>query len=207
MALTRKSLKAMGLTEEQIDSIIEMHTEVTDGLKAERDGYKEKADMYADVQKELNTAKRQITAAEEDPFKAKYDALKAEYDGYKTEQQEKETRTGKQNAYRALLKAAGLSDNRVETVLKVSDVNAIDFDENGEIKGKDDILNNIKKEWADFIVTTQPVGAKTAKPPMTTGGNTLTAADIYKKDDKGRYVLTASERQKAIAKNLENERK
>ena len=33
MALSRKSLKAMGLTDEQVDSIIEMHTETVDGLK------------------------------------------------------------------------------------------------------------------------------------------------------------------------------
>ena len=33
MALTRKLLKGMGLTEEQVDTIIEAHTETTDGLK------------------------------------------------------------------------------------------------------------------------------------------------------------------------------
>ena len=29
----------------------------------------------------------------------------------------------------------------------------------------------------------------------------LTKADIYKKDDKGRYVMSTAERQKAIAEN------
>lgn len=37
MALTRKSLKAMGLTDEQADSIIEMHTETMSALKEQRD--------------------------------------------------------------------------------------------------------------------------------------------------------------------------
>lgn len=32
MALTRKALKAMGLTDEQVDSIVEMHVETTDAL-------------------------------------------------------------------------------------------------------------------------------------------------------------------------------
>ena len=35
MALTRKALKAMGLTDEQVDSIIEMHTDTVDGWKAD----------------------------------------------------------------------------------------------------------------------------------------------------------------------------
>lgn len=34
MALTRKLLKGMGLTEEQMDTIIEAHTDTVDGLKA-----------------------------------------------------------------------------------------------------------------------------------------------------------------------------
>lgn len=33
MSITRKSLKVMGLTEEQVDTIIEMHTETVNGLK------------------------------------------------------------------------------------------------------------------------------------------------------------------------------
>ena len=35
MALTRKSLKAMGLTDEQEASITERHTDAVDGLKAD----------------------------------------------------------------------------------------------------------------------------------------------------------------------------
>ena len=42
MALIRKSLKAMGLTDEQVDSIIEMHTDTVYGLKA--DVSKDKSD-------------------------------------------------------------------------------------------------------------------------------------------------------------------
>lgn len=34
MALTRKLLKGMGLTEEQMDTIIEAHTDTVDGLKS-----------------------------------------------------------------------------------------------------------------------------------------------------------------------------
>ena len=40
MALTRKLLKGMGLTEEQMDTIIEAHTDTVDGLKSDLARYK-----------------------------------------------------------------------------------------------------------------------------------------------------------------------
>ena len=53
------------------------------------------------------------------------------------------------------------------------------------------------------MTTTTTTGAKTSTPPANTGGAKLTKADIYKKDERGRYVLSASERQKALAENPE----
>ena len=60
MSLTRKMLKAMGIEDEKIDTIIEAHTETVDALKKERDGYKESADKLADVQKELDGLKADL---------------------------------------------------------------------------------------------------------------------------------------------------
>ena len=57
MALTRKLLKGMGLTEEQVDTIIEAHTETTDGLKKDIEKYKGDAEKLPGVQKELNDLK------------------------------------------------------------------------------------------------------------------------------------------------------
>ena len=54
MALTRGLLKGMGLTDEQIGSIIEAHTETVEGLKTERDRYKTEAEKLPAVQKELD---------------------------------------------------------------------------------------------------------------------------------------------------------
>ena len=34
MAFTRKYLKGLGLTDDQIDAVMEAHTDVTDGMKA-----------------------------------------------------------------------------------------------------------------------------------------------------------------------------
>ncbi len=202
MALTRKMLKAMGIEEEKIDQIIEAHTETTDALKAERDEYKADAEKLADVQKELDKAKKAAkNDGEETVLKSEYDALKTEYDDYKGQITAEKTRTAKENAFRELLKAAGVSEKRFSSIVKVSDIDGIELDKDGKIKNADERTNNIKTEWADFIETTTTHGAKTANPPANSGGAKMTKADIYKKDEKGRYVMSTSERQKALAEN------
>ena len=47
----------MGLTDEQVDSIIEMHTDTVDGLKADISKYKGDAEKLPGVQKELDDLK------------------------------------------------------------------------------------------------------------------------------------------------------
>ena len=57
MALTRKLLKGMGLTDEQMDTIIEAHSDTVDGLKGELSKYKADAEKLPGVQKELEDLK------------------------------------------------------------------------------------------------------------------------------------------------------
>ncbi len=196
MALTRKSLKAMGLTDEQVESIIEMHTETIDGLKADVSKYKTDAEKLADVQKELN----ELKSKGDDGYKEKYEKEHKAFEDFKTEQTNKENRAAKEKAYRELLVATGISEKRVDSILKVSDLEKVEL-EDGKIKGADELTNNIKTEWADFIVSTQIEGAKTYNPPANMDGKPLTKADLYKKDERGRYVMSTAERQKALAEN------
>lgn len=192
MALTRKSLKAMGLTDEQVDSIIEMHTETVDGLKQ----YKADAEKLASVQKELDDLK----AKGDDGYKEKYEKEHKAFEDFKNEQTAKETRAAKEKAYRELLISAGISEKRIDSVLKVSDLEKVEL-EDGKIKGADELSKSIKTEWADFIVNTQIKGADTHNPPANNNGAALTKADLYKKDERGRYVMSTAERQKALAEN------
>jgi hypothetical protein len=201
MALTRKFLKALGLEDDKIEQIIEEHTTIADRMNAEIEKYKAEAEALPRVQRELEKAQADLEAGKKDSWKVKYEAVKEEFEGYKSEQTKKETRAAKEAAYRALLKQAGVSEKRLESVLKVSDVDSVELDEKGTIKGADKLTEGIKSEWADFIGTTSIQGAQTATPPASTGGNGMTKADIYKKDDHGRYVMSAAERQKALMEN------
>lgn len=186
----------MGIEPEKIDQIIEMHAETVDAIKAERDGFKQDAEKLPAVQRELDEMK---AAAEKDgksSWKVKYDAMKEEFDTYKAEQAAKETRTAKETAYRALLKQAGISkDQRIDAVLKVTDLEGIELDKDGAIKDADKHLESIKTEWADFIPTASTVGAPTATPPATTGNKN------YKTKDEIYAIRDTAERQKAILEN------
>ena len=169
MGLTRKFLKGMGISDEQIDAIIDAHTETVDALKAQRDELKADAEEYAETKKKLEAAEKTIAEAGKDSYKVKYEALKEDFDKYKHEQTQKETHGAKLAAYREMLKACGISEKRIESVLKVSDVDSVELDENGAIKDADKKSESIKAEWADFIPTEPTKGANTATPP--TGGS------------------------------------
>ena len=164
-----------------------------------KERYTEKLEEIETLKTEKQTAEDSATTAGK--WKDKYDALKGEFDTYKSEQASKETKAAKEKAYRALLQEAGVSEKRLESVLKVSDVDSVELDEKGAIKGADKITESIKSEWADFITTTETRGASTSNPPANNPSGAMTKADIYKKDDHGRYVMSAAERQKALMDN------
>lgn len=179
MALTRRSLKAMGIEDEKIDEIISAHAETVDALKEQRDNYKAQADELAKVQQKLDEANETIKANGSDAWKVKYDAIKEEYDNYKLDISAKETTRAKQAAYREALKAAGVSDKRIDSIVRVSDIDSVELDESGKIKEADKLTENIKNEWADFIVSTNTKGANTATPP-TTSKKSFSREDIDK---------------------------
>lgn len=174
MALTRKLLKGMGLTEEQMDTIIEAHTDTVDGLKSDLARYKADAEKLPGVQAELENLK----AKGDDGWKDKHDKVKKEFDDYKREQMQKETKSAKESAYRELLKSAGISEKRIDSVLKVTDLTSVEL-EDGKIKNADELRKSIKEEWADFVVTTKQKGADTKDPPANNGG-AMSRDDIFK---------------------------
>lgn len=174
MALTRKYLKAMGIEDEKIDQIIEAHTETVDGLKSEIANAKNNAESgtqkIGDLERQIEELKNTAVANEgKNPWKVKYDALKEEFEGYKTEEQKKATRTAKEKAYRDLLKDTGVAEKRIASVLKVSDVDAIELGEDGKIKDAEKYRKAIQDEWSDFITSTTTKGADTPTPPEGKG--------------------------------------
>lgn len=200
MALTRKMLKAMGIEDDKVDQIIEAHAETVDGLKADISKYKGDAEKLPSVQKELNDLK----SVGDGGWKEKHDKLRGEFDTYKKDVEAKEARAAKENAYRSILKDANLSEKGIEKAIKYAEWDKIELETDGKLKGATDHIKNVREEWAEYVTTTTTTGAKTTTPPTNTGGAKLTKADIYKKDDKGRYVMSTAERQKALVETMKN---
>jgi hypothetical protein len=166
MALTRKLLKGMGLTEEQVDTIIEAHTETVEGLKTDINKYKGDAEKLPGVQKELDDLK----AAGDGGYKEKYEKEHADFEKYKADQTAKETRQAKEKAYREFLKSVGVSEKRIPAIMKVTDLDGIEMD-GDKFKDADKLTETVKTEWADFIETSNTNGANTNTPPANNPNN------------------------------------
>lgn len=169
MALTRKFLTALGIEADKIDEIITAHSETVDALKEQRDQYKKDAEALPDVQKELEALQKEKEGNES--YKEKYDKEHADFEAYKKDQTDKETKAKKTEAFKALLKEAGVSEKHLGAVLKVSDIDGVELDDKGKIKDSGDRLKSIREEWSDFIVETDKQGAATSTPPEGQGGN------------------------------------
>lgn len=133
---------------------------------------------------------------ESEGLQGKYDKLKTEYDAYKNEQETKEVRSQKQEAYKELLKKAGIPEKRFAVILKTVDLDELKIAD-GKFSDEANIEKSIKEEWSDFIVTTKETGVSSANPPASTGSkSTRTKEEIMS-------IKDTTERQKAIAENHE----
>ena len=198
MALTRSLLKGMGLTDEQVSSIIEAHTETVDGLKAERDRYKEQAAKLDDVQKELDKVK-----GGED-WKAKFEKEHKDFSDYKAEVASKETLREVKAAYRKLLTDNNVGEKHIDSIMKVTDFGKMKLNADGKLEDEPAAVEAIKKDWGGFITTTQTKGAEVSTPPAN-GTKTMTREQIYAKDDHGHYKLDAVQRQEQLAQIMQAE--
>lgn len=199
MALTRKMLKGMGLTEEQADTIIEAHTETVDGLKEKLKTADDKATRLDGVQKELDDLK----AKGGDDYKAKYEAEKKAFSDYKADQAAKETKAAKESAAKAYFEGKKITGGNLNIAMRGAkdEIAGLELDESGKIKDTAALDALVSGEYSSLVVTTQTRYANPATPPTNNQGGKLTRADIYKKDDKGRYIMSTEERQKALANN------
>lgn len=201
MALTRKFLTALNIDADKIDEIITAHSETVDALKAERDNFKAEAEANSEakanaekLQKQVDELTKQVEASGKDAYKVKYDAIKEEFDEYKKTIKAEKTKAEKTEAYRKLLKEAGVSEKRIEAVLKVSDIDSLKIDDKGVLEGTDDLKKSIAEEWSDFIEKTGVQGAQTANPPASGGKTTRTKEEIM-------AIKDTAERQKAMLEN------
>jgi hypothetical protein len=194
MALTRKSLKAMGLTDEQVDSIVEMHTETVDGLKDKLKTAEEKANKLDDVQKELDGLK----ANSGDDWKSKYEKEHTDFESYKKGVTEKETKAAKEKAVKAYFEGKNITGANLDIAMRGcrDEIGAIELD-GDKIKDTAALDALVNGTFAGLVVTKSVHGAQTANPPANNGGKN------YKTKEEILAIKDRTERQNAIAENHE----
>ena len=191
MALTRRLLKGMGLTDEQMDTIIEAHTDTVDGLKADLAKYKTDAEQLPKVQRELDTLK----AAGDGGYQEKYEKVKKDFDDYKAEVSTKETKAAKEKAVRAYYEGKGITGKSLDIAIRGSgaEIDALELD-GDKIKDTSALDDLVKGTFSGLVSTTETRGASTSNPPAN-GGTKLTKDEIFK-------IKDPVQRQNAIAENI-----
>lgn len=191
MALTRKSLKAMGLTDEQVDSIAEEHGETVRAFKQEIEDLKKQV-------AEGENAKTELESLKKGDFKAKYEKEHGDFEAYKKQIADEKTKTDKETAVKAYFQGKGITGGNLTLAmmgLKDDVINALSLkdDKIEDTTALDDLIGGV---YASLIVKNETKGAETATPPVSGAKKKLTKEEIA-------AIKDTSERQKAIADNLE----
>lgn len=177
MALTRKLLKGMGLTDEQVDTIIEAHTDTVDGLKADVTRYKADAEKLPDVQKQLDDLK----AAGDGGYKAKYEKEHSAFEAFKSDITAKESKAAKEKAVRAYFESKNITGANLDLAMRGCGEEMAALEMDGEKIKDTKILDAlVDGTYKGLVSTKQTKGANPANPPANTGGSGVTA-EAFKK--------------------------
>lgn len=192
MALTRKLLKGMGLTDEQVDTIIEAHTDTVDGLKADVSKYKADAEKLPGVQKQLDDLK----AAGDGGYKEKFEKERKAFEDYKADITAKETKAAKEKAVRAYFESKNITGANLDLAMRGcgEEMAALEMD-GDKIKDTKILDALIGGTYKSLVSTTQIKGANPATPPGSTGNGAMTKDQIMQIKDR-------AERRAAIAANI-----
>ena len=195
MALTRKLLKGIGLTDEQVDTIIEAHTDTVDGLKADVTRYKADAEKLPGVQKQLDDLK----AAGDGGYKEKYEKEHSAFEAFKTDITAKESKAAKERAVRAYFESKNITGANLDLAMRGcgEEMSALELD--GEkikdTKSLDALVDGTYKSLVSKHAVRLDMGAR-----LNEGGKPMTKDEIMKITDR-------TERRAAIAANMDLFRK
>ena len=143
-----------------------------------------------------------LKAAGDNGYQEKYEKEHKAFEDFKANVTAKESKAAKEKAVRAYFESKNITGANLDLAMRGCGEEMAALEMDGEKIKDTKILDAlVDGTYKGLVSTTQTHGANPANPPANTGGANLTKADIYKKDDKGRYVMSTAERQKALAEN------
>jgi archaellum component FlaC len=166
MSFSRSFLKSNGLNDDQITSIMEEHTAVTDELKRQRDAFKADADKLPGVQQELDTLKNG------EDYKAKYESEHQAFEDYKA-QVAKDAETAKvKAAYKKLLADEKINEKSIDDLTNIADLGKLKLDKDGNLENLQALKESINEKYGFLKVKKETRFAKPETPPKTDNGGT-----------------------------------
>lgn len=189
-----------GCTDEMENRLVALHLSVTDPMKDDIAKYKAQAEQLETVQKELDGLKAK------GDYKDRYEAEHKAFEDYKNAQAQKETQAAKEKAAKTFFEGKGITGTNLDIALKGAkdEIAALEL-EDGKIKDNKALADLVSGTYAGLVVTQRKQGANPATPPANNGGTLKSREDIYKRDDKGRFLMDSTQRQEALAKLIADE--
>lgn len=178
--------------EQAASDICGRHAADMDALKEERDSFKADAEKYEAARSELEGLK----AKADDGYKARYEKERDDFKKYRDGVEKEKTDAVKKAEYTNILKDAGIASSKIEKVLKYTDLNKLELDEDGKLADRKTLLKEVKAEWPEYIEKQVEKGAETATPPATNGGQAGAngrAAQIWAERQKRLYGIEGNE--------------
>lgn len=195
MAFTRATIRNLAK-----ESGVELPKELEDALVSE---HLTARNAYAEEQVKAELEKQPAEKAVNVKDSEEYKTLEKSFNDYKAEIDNKQAKEAKEKAVRAFYESKGITGKNLEIAMRGSraEIDGIELD-GDKIKDNSALDALVKGDFSGLVATTTTKGANTANPPANTGGTKLTKAEIYARDEHGRYKLSTAERQKALAENL-----
>lgn len=149
-------------TEDIENRLIALHLGVVDPLKDQLQTYKADAEKLPGVQKELDDLK----AAGDGGYKEKYEAEAKAHKEYKQKIEAEKEAARTDADVLALCKEAGIArESSLRLVAKDFDRSKIKRGEDGKITNREELLADVKKDYADFVGVPGEKGMPPANPP------------------------------------------
>lgn len=191
MALGRKFLKALGLEDAVVDTIIEAHSESIEALKKQRDDAFTQAGRADELAQQLKDANEKLEKAGDAA------RVQADFDAYKQQVEGEKTAESRKSVMASVLKdKVGIErESARNLILSAMKMDQYEWDDNGQLKNEAAVVDALRQQHAEWIASTQTTGVPPVTPPPG-GGGRMTRDEIMKIED-------TSKRQQAIAENLD----
>ena len=193
MALTRALLKGMGLTDEQVNAVIEEHTTVKENLKKQISDLTEEKNELKKTNSENADLKAKLKEAEK--YKAKYENVNSDFENYKKEIANKENFANLKEAYKQLLIDNHINEKQINSILEITKFDNLKLDENGKLENADDLTKDINERFSGFIVHDSQSKSTTIPTPPANVAEISKEKILEEKD--------TAKRQKMIAEHID----